>query len=163
MKLFQGLAAASLFLCAACVSNSPAANNHWSLHSVGPRMSRAFLGYDSNRDGDSYLEFQWERKQDVNRTLRRHFLNDNPENPFRTGKPEEPTPRPVNSPFPEPHRYFHWTLIDGPIATFAEREGADEFWQGFVDLFEPVGVIVGSLLYDGLSLPRAEEQYGASR
>lgn len=157
MKLFQGIAAASLLLCTACASNHPASHNHWSLHSVGPRVTRTFLGYDSERDGDSYLEFQWERKQDVNRTLRRHFLNDNPENPFRTGAVEEPAPRPVNSPLPEPHRYFHWTLIDGPIATVVDPDGFHEFWQGIEDTGEPLSAVISAFLYDGLSLPRDGE------
>jgi hypothetical protein len=157
MKLFQGFAVAALVSCVACTSNHPASHNHWSLHSVGPRMSRAFLGYDSDRDGNSYLDFQWERKQDVNRTLRRHFLNDNPENPFRSGPPEEPAPRPVNSLLPEPHRYFHWTLIDGPIATFADEDGFDEFWEGVTDAFEPVSAVLGGFLYDFVQLPREGE------
>ena len=58
MKLLHLLGAASLALVAGCVSERTSVNDHWSTYSIGPRVGRAFLGYDRNQDGESYLDFQ---------------------------------------------------------------------------------------------------------
>ena len=55
-------------------------DSHWTVQSTFPRMGRFFLGYDSQRDG-TYKDFAYARKQSVELTLRRHFLNHNPDNP----------------------------------------------------------------------------------
>jgi len=160
MKLLTLLGAASLALVAGCVSDQASVNDHWSTYSIGPRVGRAFLGYDSETDGESYLEFQWRRKQESSLTVRRHFFNHNPDNPFQSEARNYPAPRPANSPFPNPLSYFHLTLLDGPIATF-DQGGFDEFWGGIGETVEPLSVVISSLLYDALGLPDAEAQAGS--
>ncbi len=81
-------------------------DDHWSHQSVAPRIGRFFLGYDSQRDG-TYRDFQHARKQSVELTLRRHFLNHNPDNPNHAEVASRFEPRPNHSVFPNPLRYFH--------------------------------------------------------
>ncbi len=69
-------------------------NNHWHINSVGPRISYHFLGYTRTTDGD-LDEKLWSDVDDVQLTVRRHFGNSNPENPFipmPTQAPYRPTP-----------------------------------------------------------------------
>lgn len=157
MKLLHLLGAASLALVAGCVSERTSVNDHWSTYSIGPRVGRAFLGYDRNQDGESYLDFQWRRKQESSLTVRRHFFNQNPDNPFQVPPTNYNRPRPANSPFPEPWTYFHFTLLDGPIATFDEG-GFEELYEGLGTTLEPISVVISALLYDALAIPDAEEQ-----
>jgi hypothetical protein len=159
MKLFHLLGAASLVLLPACTSTQTSTTDHWNVDSIGPRVGRAFLGYDREKDGDSYLDFQWRRKVDASLTVRRHFFNQNPENPFQPEVKNYPRPRPENSLLPEPWTYFDFTLLDGPIATFSPG-GFDEFWAGVGTTFEPISVVASSLLYNGLGVPNAKEQHG---
>ena len=49
--------------------------------------------------------------------------------------------------------------LDGPIATFDEG-GTREFVAGIERTFEPVSVVVGSIVYDGFNAPTAAEQRG---
>src|SRR6185436_4405044 len=112
--------------------------------------------YDWEKDG-SYRDFQWQKKQDINLTVRRHFFNHNPENPFQAPAPEIYEPRPNHSLLPRPWNYIHVEglatgaiiygasggfvpiPIDSLIGTF-EEGGDDEFMQGVGTTFRPVGV-----------------------
>jgi outer membrane biogenesis lipoprotein LolB len=76
-KLLAGLG--SVLLLAACQASPGQESNHWNIESLAPRTAKAFLGYRRDLDG-TYREFQWRQKQDINLTLRRHFLNDSPTN-----------------------------------------------------------------------------------
>lgn len=103
LALFAGSA-----LLTACASNEPA-ENHWNLQTLGPRMSKHFLGYRADIDGD-YRTHQWKQKKDINLTLRRHFLNNNPENPFQAPDPNR-LERGPHSILPDPLYYFHLEAI----------------------------------------------------
>lgn len=141
-----------------CQSGGKDMNNHWNNSSTVPRASRFFLGYDAEKDG-SYRDFAWERKQDINLTLRRYFLNHNPDNPYQPEWPSQYEPRPVNSLLPNPTYYIHLeglllgfiTLgaggpyiplpIDSILGTFedatadGEMSGKDEFMVGVNEAF----------------------------
>lgn len=162
MKLMHLLGAASLALAVGCASEQSGISDHWSASSIGPRVGRSFLGYDHHTDGASYLDFQWRRKQESSLTVRRHFLNQNPHNPFQTESSDYPRERPKNSILPEPWTYIHFTLFDGLIATYDEG-GMEEFYGGIEDTFGPVSVVISALLYDGLGIPDAEEQAQAKQ
>lgn len=151
---------------ASCQSTGQDINDHWNATSSAPRIARFFLGYDSGVDGD-YREFAWQRKQDINLTLRRHFLNHNPDNPNHvewTGRYAE---RPDNSPLPNPVSFIHLEgLLLGFAATGAgggfivlpidsilgvfEDGGADEFYNGIGDSF---GAFFGPIIK---TLPNGE-------
>ena len=81
-------------------------DSHWRHDSVAPRIGRFFLGYDSQRDG-TYKDFQHDRKQSIELTLRRHLLNHNPDNPNHAEVASRFEPRPNHSVWPNPLRYFH--------------------------------------------------------
>jgi hypothetical protein len=64
------------------------------MNSIAPRTSYHFLGYRADVDGD-YLNRLCDDGCDFAVTLRRHLLNDNPENPRM--------PQPVPTPYlPQP-------------------------------------------------------------
>src|SRR5258708_33962513 len=118
-------------------------------------MSRAFLSYDPEKAG-SYLDFQWRKKKDIEMTLRRHFFNHNPDNPFEAYDPTVYEPRPKHSLLPAPWRYIHVegivigaaTLalsptfypipVDSIIGTF-EEGGGQEFMDGVGAASRPAG------------------------
>ena len=148
MKLlpFCGLAAALAFTTACQVPDGPRAN-HWNIESLGPRVTYNFLGYRADRDG-TYREFQWQQKQDINLTIRRHLFNDNPDNPFQHPHPEAPPERMPNSVLPDPITFFHadslawggvvWgatgSFVPIPVAGLLgvfEKGGFEEFGEGF--------------------------------
>jgi hypothetical protein len=162
MKLLPLLGAASLALASACQSQGPYVNKHWSERSVGPSMARAFLSYNPEFDGN-YRDFAWKKKEAINTTIRRHFFNHNPDNPFQAEDKSAYGPRPNNSLVPHPENYIHYeglvlgaaTLasgvfiplpIDSIIGTF-EPGGGDEFAGGFHEFFEPGAVITTSFFY----------------
>jgi hypothetical protein len=135
------------FVAASCQAAPGQAHNHWNIESLKPRISKTLLGYEEDSDG-SYREFQWRQKQDINLTLRRHFLNSNPENPFQADDPNIHAPRPPHSLLPDPVDYFHLeSLSTGLITLLAtgafipvpigsvlgtlEEGGGREFAQGF--------------------------------
>jgi hypothetical protein len=145
-------------MAAGCRSSGESMNDHWSERSVAPRVSRFFLGYDAEKDGD-YRDFQWERKQDINLTLRRHFLNHNPDNPHQPDVPSRYKPRPPHSLLPNPVPYIHLeglllgfalmgatgTFIPLPIDSILgtlEPGGVGEFTEGVARTFHPIGVII---------------------
>ena len=133
-------------------------NDHWSMNSIAPRMGRVFLGYNSDRNG-RYIDYQWEKKRDINLTLSRHLLSWNPKNPF---EPEAGGwlygPRPTHSLLPKFWTYIHveglvWGAIifglsgafiplpiDSLIATFS-KGGDYEFMQGVGETVQPAGVL----------------------
>ena len=51
--------------------------------SLGPRAQYVFLGYDP-LSGQSLWEHEAEEVEHIALTFRRHFLNDNPDNYYRT-------------------------------------------------------------------------------
>jgi hypothetical protein len=160
--LHSALAGAALLtLGTGCQSAAPDIDDHWNFKSVPPRMARHILGYDAARDG-MYRDFQWERKKDINLTLRRLILNNNPENPFQDYDPSLYEGRPVHSILPDPVMYIHleglfvgWALtaassgafipipIDSLIGTF-EDGGGEEFWRGIEASFTGEGVLTAS-------------------
>ena len=140
-----------------CQSGGQNRNDHWNDSSIGPRTSRVFLGYDAEKDG-SYRDFAWERKQDINLTLRRHFLHHNPDNPYHEELPSRFEPRPRNSLLPNPINYIHIEglvlglaslgaggafvplPIDSILGTFEEateggQSGRQEFMEGVNETF----------------------------
>jgi len=143
-----------------CQSAAQDIDDHWNFRSVPPRVARHLLGYDAARDG-SYRDFQWQRKQDINLTLRRYFLNDNPENPFQEFDPSLYEGRPVHSILPNPLRYIHlegvllgWAItgaggvffpipLDSLIGSF-EEGGGEEFSRGISASLSGKGVLTAS-------------------
>ncbi len=173
MKISALLCAAAAALClSSCVSSPSKAHDHWNSASVAPQMSRVFLGYEPDVDGD-YIDYQWKNKLHIAKTLQRHFLNWNPDNPFQAEDPDYYAPRPNHSPFPNPLNYFHFESvaigavlygaggafvplpIDSLIATFSPG-GGEEFVAGLSTTFKPLRVITVSFLDDALNLPPAE-------
>ncbi len=153
-----GTLRAALFLAvllSACKSGLPTPRshwspNHWTIDSVPSRMVKHLTGYRRDMDG-SYIEYQWRKKKDINLTLRRHFANNNPDNPFLPDDPSRVQRRPPHSPLPDPINYFHaesiafglitlgWSgafipiPVDSLVATIAGGWG--EFFGGFADTF----------------------------
>jgi len=138
--------ASALLALGSCKSATSGVGQHWSVDSLGARVSKAFLGFDEERDV-SYREMQWQDKQDINLTLRRHFLNSNPWNPFQPLDASIVAPRPPHSIVPDPVDYFHiesvmsgllilassGTFIPIPIGSLiatVEDGGVVEFGQG---------------------------------
>jgi len=174
MKLLPVLGTACLALASACQSQGPYVNKHWSNHSVGPSMARAFLSYNPEFDGN-YRDFAWSKKAAINTTIRRHFFNHNPDNPFQTEDKSVYGPRPNNSLVPHPENYIHYEglifgaislgfgnvftpiPIDSVIGTF-EPGGGDEFAAGFHETFEPGAVMTKSFFYGAVGFNGGEEE-----
>lgn len=166
------LAASGALLFSSCVSSPSQVNDHWSDSSIAPRVARVMLGYDSD-EYESYREYQWENKLSIAKTLQRHLLNHNPDNPFQADDPDYYAARPVHSPLPNPLNYFHVEAlafgaityavggtfipipIDSIIATL-EPGGGEEFVAGLTTVFRPLRVITVSFLDDALGLPPVE-------
>ena len=139
-------------LLGACRTNANPGYDHWNIASVKPRAAKHFLGYRGDLDG-SYRDFVVRQKQDINLTLRRHFLNNNPANPFQRPDPVyDSGGRPVHSVLPNPLNYFHlesvaiglaflaWQEVFLPIPIFSiaatlQEGGWDEFEQGLEEPF----------------------------
>jgi hypothetical protein len=68
-------------------------HNHWHINSVSGRIGYHVFGYESQRGG--YLGQVMDDQRHSLLTLRRHLLNDNPDNPLLP----QPTPAPYR---PEP-------------------------------------------------------------
>jgi hypothetical protein len=97
-------------LLSACSSTPGQYENHWNVEGLQPRLAYNFLGYKPYL-ADSYRDYSWQQKQDINLTLRRHMLNNNPLNPFEPGDPSLSEPRPPHSILPDPVDYFHVEAI----------------------------------------------------
>ena len=156
------LAIALLLATPACLSAPGQETNHWNIESLYPRTAYHFLGYRQDIDGP-YRDHQWRQKQDLNLTLRRHFLNNNPKNPFQAYDPGLDRGRPPHSVLPNPLMFFHLeslaigavilartgTFIPLPLGSIfgiIEDGGPEEFVEGMrltfsgsygIDLDEP--------------------------
>jgi hypothetical protein len=135
-------------LLSACNATSETyATDHWNDKSIPLRFQRAALGYDAERDG-RYVDYQYANKKSIYLTIKRHILNQNPENPFQAVDEEFYEPRPPNSILPRPWEYINYeglawgaiisgatggifipVPIDSIIGTFSEG-GGDEFKEG---------------------------------
>lgn len=153
--------AAALLLACSCTSPGQSSNNHWSNASTVPRATRFFTGYDSEKDGE-YRDFAWKRKQDINLTLRRHFLHHNPDNPNHEDVKSRYAPRPNHSILPNFVEYIH---LEGVLLGFAagvgifpldsilgtlQPGGFDEFVSGVQETFTPVGTLTSSVLHNSV-------------
>lgn len=71
-------------LVASCQTHQPEImrTSHWNIQSLENRTSHHLLNYQPTRDGD-YGDFRREENRALAMTLRRHLLNQNPENPFQ--------------------------------------------------------------------------------
>ncbi|MBL8857658.1 MAG: hypothetical protein JNL28_04015 [Planctomycetes bacterium] len=152
MKLLSPLALAAACFVAGC-NASPDTNthDHWNARGVGPSFTRAVLGFDADRDG-SYIDYQYRNKKSIYLTMKRHLLNQNPENPFQAEDEAFYAPRPVHSILPRPWEYINFEgvamggiiaasggaffplPVDSVIGTLSEG-GGDEFGQGIRDTF----------------------------
>lgn len=145
-----------------CASGGRDIGDHWSERSTVPRMTRFFMGYDAEKDGD-YRDFAWERKKDINLTLRRYFFNHNPDNPNHEDVASRYSPRPINSPLPNPVGYVHveglilgagmWAAsgaffpfpVDSMLGTIQEG-GVAEFVDGVAETVTPIGKLTHSFM-----------------
>jgi hypothetical protein len=168
------LAASGALLFSSCVASPSQANDHWDSDSIAPRISRVMLGYDPDQY-ENYREYQWENKLHIAKTLQRHLLNHNPDNPFQPDDPDYYAARPNHSPLPNPLNYFHLEAlafgaimyasggvfypipVDSIIGTL-EPGGEDEFVAGLNTTFRPLRVITVSFLDDALGLPAAQNE-----
>ena len=132
LLLLPGLGSLALTGCRSAPGGNP---SHWNIESLAPRMGYHFLGYREDLDG-SYREHQYAQKKSIDLTLRRHFLNNNPENPFEAADSSLSRPRPPHSILPNPLHYFHLESVATGLA-FAAATGT------FVPI--PIGSILGTL------------------
>jgi hypothetical protein len=140
---------AALPLCIACKSGLPSQQGaHWYIDSVPARMVKHFTGYRADRDG-RFIEYQFEKKKSVNRTLRRHFAGNSANSPISPEDPSQTKRRPPHSLAPDPLYYmgaeslligvatlgmtgsFVPVPVDSLIATL--YGGWSEFGRGFTD------------------------------
>ena len=138
---------------------------------MGPQVARITLGYEPDVDGE-YIDYQWQNKLHIAKTLQRHFLNWNPDNPFQPDDPDYHATRPIHSPLPNPLNYFHVESlvigaallgtgtfiplpIDSVIATLAPG-GPEELVAGLSVAFRPLRVVTVSFLDDALGMAEVE-------
>jgi hypothetical protein len=93
-------------LATGCQSTAGNPDSAWNVDSVDNRIVRHFTGYRGSLDG-RYLDYQREKKADITLTLRRHFLNSNPENPFQALDSSYASPKGPYGPLPNPFEWFH--------------------------------------------------------
>ncbi len=147
------LLATLAFAVAPGCSSPSKADDHWNIDSVGPRVVYAFTGYEAD-DWKNYREFAWSKKANINRTIQRHLLNWNPDNPNQPIDESRWEPRPTNSILPKPHWYIHLEGValgavvyaaggaffpipaDSIFGTF-EKGGGDEFFEGIERTLTP--------------------------
>jgi hypothetical protein len=139
----------ALPLFAACKSGlSSTQSDHWTVDSVPQRMTKHFFGYRPDRDG-AFIDYQYQKKKDINRTLRRHFANNSADSPIEPNDPSQTSRRPPHSLAPDPVYYmgaesvfiglamlgmtgaFIPIPVDSLIATF--DGGWSEFGRGFTE------------------------------
>lgn len=145
--------AVSLLVSASGCSSPSKINDHWSIDSVGPRMVRSFTGYEAD-DWENYRDYADSKKESINLTVKRHFLNWNPLNPFQPEDESRWEERPLNSLLPRPDYYIHAEgLVLGAVAYAAggaffpipidsilgtlEPGGGAEFVEGFRRTISP--------------------------
>ena len=142
-------AAASLVFFASCQTTDPS-YNHWNMSGLVPRMAYHLLSYDTTK-GVPYYKHVQEQRESINMTLRRHLLNDNPENPFQRKNVWLPSHQHF-SPLPNPVNFFHLSSAafgsillgaGGPFILFPievipvllEDGGPTELWAGVNETF----------------------------
>ena len=122
-----------------CQSAPGMEQNHWNIESLTPRLGYYFFGYREDLDG-TFRDHQWRQKKDINLTIRRHLLNNNPTNPFEADDPSFLDPRPPHSILPDPLLYFHLESIVFGAAFLA---AADTF------IPIPIGSVIASFTPGG--------------
>jgi len=146
MKLLPPIAALTgacliTALFSACNANPETnATDHWNVQSIPLRFQRAALGYDAERDG-RYVDYQYANKKSIYLTIKRHILNQNPENPFQSVDEAFYEPRPPNSILPRPWEYINY---EG-IAWGAIIAGA----SGGIFIPVPIDSLIGTMSEDG--------------
>ena len=145
LALGAGLVLSSLLT--GCKSGAGTPSSHWNIDSVDDRIVKHFTGYRGGVDG-TYLEFQRRKKDALNLTIRRHFLNNNPDNPFQPEDASRFEHEAPYGPLPNPVNWFSaesifigaallaWTgtFIPLPldsIIALASPDGAHQFGQTF--------------------------------
>lgn len=133
----------------ACKSGLPSSNgDHWAIDSVPQRMVKHFTGFRPDRDG-KFIDYQYLKKKDISRTLRRHFGNNAPNSPISAEDASQTNRRPPHSLAPDPLYYmgaesivigfamlgitgtFIPIPVDSVLATFTADDGWGEFGRGF--------------------------------
>lgn len=147
---FRHLLGFALLAAVGCQSGSVSGTNHWNIDSVGPRVLRHLTGYREDLDGD-FPTFQYTKKKEINLTLRRHFLNDNPKNPLEGEDPQLYEQRRNQSLVPDLPNYVHvegivmggtllaWSGAFVPIpveSVLASILVGEEFRAGFTDAWK---------------------------
>ncbi len=124
--------------------------NHWRLEGLTPRVAYHLLSYDTN-SGIPYRRHASQQRSDIDMTLRRHLLNDNPLNPSQRKNAWQP-PQKVFSPLPDPIHFFHLSSVafagamvgaGGSFFLFPievipvlfEEGGPEEMWGGISATF----------------------------
>jgi len=126
----------ALPLFAACKTGVPSVEGeHWVVDSVPMRMVHRFTGYRPDLDG-SYIDFQYRKKKSINNTLRRHFLNNSPDNPFEASDPSQTNRRHAHSIAPDPLYYMHAESLFIGMATLG-------IWGTFIPI--PVDSLIGTV------------------
>jgi hypothetical protein len=135
------------FSLAGCNANPDTnSHDHWNIKGLAPRVQRSVLGYDAERNG-RYVDYQYANKKSIYLTMKRHGLNQNPENPFQPEDTAFYEPRPVHSIVPRPWEYINFEgiafggILTGMGAPFipipvdsiigtASEGGSEEFEEG---------------------------------
>lgn len=106
MKHLPPIAVLTVLFVSGCNASSQTnTNDHWNMRGIGPSVTRAAFGYDAEKDG-KYIDYQYQNKKSIALTLKRHFLNQNPENPFEAEDEEFYARRPPHSILPRPWEYI---------------------------------------------------------
>lgn len=152
----RALLTASLALAVLSGCTSQDINKHWETTSTIPRMGRFFLGYNAEKDGN-YHDFAWRRKQANYKTLKRHLLNVNPDNPNHVVS-SRPRERPLHGILPNPFYFFDpitlFVPIDGVIGLFYE-DGLEEFGESFTQFGDPLTTVISTFAHEIVQPPLA--------
>lgn len=171
MKLLPPLALGLVAILGGCNANPEThTHDHWTLRGVAPRWTRATLGYDADKEG-KYIDYQYRNKKSIYLTMKRHLLNENPENPFQVEDTDFYEPRPTHSILPRPWHYINFEGIvwggifaasggvffplpvDSVIGTGSEG-GGKEFTEGIQRTFgkKDKQVTSGSYLHEAIGM-----------
>ena len=84
---------ASALVLGACASSNPDYTSHWNAGYAGESAEHTFTGFDSEVD-DSRYQHASDGAASIALTIRRHVMNDNPNNPLQMrrgwGNPDNP-------------------------------------------------------------------------
>ena len=86
---------AALATLGACASTDPTYNDHWNAGFAGDSAVKAFSGYDASSD-TSHWDHGSSNAADIAMTVRRHMMNDNPDNPLQMRRGWGDTESPYN-------------------------------------------------------------------